>query len=253
MVISRPCSLALSFGEAGPCDFGIGEDDRGNRIRLEGNFVAGDGFDGGAAFMHRLVGQHGLSGYVADGVDGGIGGLALSVDFDESLLVDFDFRLVEAGDFGIRAASYGHQHAIEYLLFFFYVWTFEGYADAGLFVFERFDCGVGQDCGEKFFEALVQRENQVAIGSGEQARHHFYAGHLGAERRVDRAEFQSDVAAADYQQRFWNVGEVESAGRIHEARAVELEAGHDGGTRSGGDDDAVEGQILFGFFFPRLS
>src|SRR5580658_203369 len=134
--------FGLRFGEAGPCDFGIGEDDRGNRVRFEGNFVAGDGFDGGAAFVHRLVGQHRFAGYVADGVDHGIGGLALLVDFDESLLVDFDFRLIEAGDLGVRTASYRHQHAIEHLLFFFYGCAFEGYTDAGLFVLERFDGGI---------------------------------------------------------------------------------------------------------------
>ena len=213
--------FGLRFGEAGPRDFRIGEDDGGNRVWLEGDFVAGDGFDGGAAFVHGFVGEHRFAGDVADGVDGGVGGLALAVDFDESLLIDFDFCFVEAGDFGIGAASDGHQHAIEDLLFFFYVGAFEGDADAGLFVFERFDGGVEQDRGEEFFETLVQREDEVAVGSGEQAGEHFDAGHFGAEGGVDGAEFEPDVAAADDEQRFRNVGQIESAGGIHEARAVE--------------------------------
>src|SRR5271169_469220 len=181
--------FGLRFGEAGPSNFRIGEDDGGNRVRFEGDFVAGDGFDGGAAFVHGFVGQHRFAGDVADRVDGGVGGLALLVDFDESLLVDFHFRFVEAGDLGIRTASYRHQHTVEYLLCFFYVWTFKSYADTGLFVLERFDGGVQLDRGEEFFQALVEREHEVAIGSGEQAGHHFYASHFGAERGVDRAQF----------------------------------------------------------------
>ena len=71
--------------------------------------------------MHRLVREHRFARDVADGVDRGLGSLALLVDFDESLGVDFDFRFVEAGDFGIRPAADRHQHAVEDLLFFFYV------------------------------------------------------------------------------------------------------------------------------------
>src|ERR1035438_605845 len=189
--------LGLRFRQSRPRNFRIGEDNRGNRVRFESDFVSGDGFDGGPSLMHCFVGEHRFSGYVADGVDYGIRGLALLVDFDESLLVDFDFRLVEAGDLGIRPAANGHQHAVEDLLFFFYVWTIERYADSGLFVLERFDRGVQQDRGEKFFQAFVQREDQVAVGAGQQAGHHFYAGHFGAERRINRSQFQSDVAAAD--------------------------------------------------------
>ena len=103
-----PLFFGLGLGESGPGNFGIGEDDGGDGIGLEGNFVSGDGFDGGAAFMHCLVGEHGFSGDVADGVDGRLGGLALLVDFDESLGIDFDLRFVEAGDFGVGTAADGH-------------------------------------------------------------------------------------------------------------------------------------------------
>ena len=78
--------LRLRFGQAAPGDFGIGEDDRGNGVRLEGNFVSGDGFDGGAAFVRCFVRQHRLADHVADGVDGRIVGLQLLVHLDESAL-----------------------------------------------------------------------------------------------------------------------------------------------------------------------
>src|SRR5258708_35689150 len=120
--------LGLRFSQASPCDFGIGEHDRRNCVRLESNFVAGDVFHGGAAFMHCFVRQHRFAGYVADGVDRGFSGLALLVDFDEPLPVDFDFRLVEAGDLGIRPAYHRHHHASDYLPFFLSLWTFVTYA-----------------------------------------------------------------------------------------------------------------------------
>src|SRR5216684_9052736 len=134
--------LGLSFRQASPRDFRIGEDNRRNRIRFESDFVAGDCLNGRAALMHCLVGKHRFTRDVADGVDRGIGGLPLLVDFDESLLVDLDFRLIQAGDLGIRPAPHRHQHAVEYLLFFFYIWTFESYANASLLVLERLNRGV---------------------------------------------------------------------------------------------------------------
>ena len=146
-------------------------------------------------------------------------------------------------EFGRR--PHRHQHAVEDLLFFFYVRAIESDANASLLVLERFDRGIEQDRGEKFFQPLVQRQHQIAVGAGQQAGHHFDASHFAAERGVNRSQFQSDVAAADDEQRFRNVGQIECAGRIHQARAVELEARHDGRTRSGRDDDAVEGQVLF--------
>ena len=52
------------------------------------------------------------------------------------------------------------------------------------------------------------------------------AGHLddgdaAAERGVDAAQFEADIAAADDEQRLRDVGQVERAGRIHHARIVQ--------------------------------
>ncbi len=80
--------LRLRLGQTAPGNFGIGENHRGNCIGLEGNFVAGDGFGGGASFMRSLVRKHGLTDYIADGVDRGIVGLELLVDLDESALAE---------------------------------------------------------------------------------------------------------------------------------------------------------------------
>src|SRR5579863_7330652 len=93
--------LCLSLGESAPCDLGIGKNNSGDRVGFEGNFVSGDGFRGGASFVHGLVGQHGLAYYIADGVDRGIVGLKPLIYLDESALDDFYLSFFQAGDFGI--------------------------------------------------------------------------------------------------------------------------------------------------------
>ena len=70
--------------------------------------MSGDGFRGGASFVHGFVSQHGFSDHVSDGVDGGVVCLELFVYLDESARTDFDLTLVQAGDFGIRLASDRH-------------------------------------------------------------------------------------------------------------------------------------------------
>ena len=91
--------LGLRFRQSSPRDFRIGEHDRRNRIRFESNLVAGDGLNGRAALMHCLVRQHRLAGDVTDGIDRGIRGLPLLVDFDKSLFVDYDLRLIKPCNF----------------------------------------------------------------------------------------------------------------------------------------------------------
>ena len=78
-------ALGLGFGQPGPGDFRIGEDDGGNRLRLERGRLAGQRLDGHFAFVGRLVGQHRLAGHVADGQDVRIGRAALAIDDDEAL------------------------------------------------------------------------------------------------------------------------------------------------------------------------
>ena len=59
------------------------------------------------------MGEHGFAHHVADGVDGGVGGLQLFVHFDESAGVDFDLGVVEAGNFGVGPAANGNQDTVE--------------------------------------------------------------------------------------------------------------------------------------------
>jgi len=237
--------LRLRFGESAPGDFRIGEDDSGDSGWLEGDFVSGNGFDGGAAFVHRFVGEHGFADYIADGVDGRIGSLKLFVHFDETFGADFDLSLVEAGDFRVGLAADGDQDAVEELFLHSAILRFQRGANAGGFVLHRFDGGVEQDAGKHFFQALVERQDEVAIGAREQAGKHFYNSDAGSEGGVDGAEFETDISSADYEQSAGDIFEIQRAAGIHHARSVELERRNNCGAGAGRDNDAVEGETLF--------
>ena len=164
--------LRLGFGQAAPGDFRIGEDDGGDSVGLEGDFVSGDGFDGGASFVRGFVGEHGFADYIADGVDSGVVGLQLFVYLDESALADFDLSLFQAGDFGVGLASDRNQNFVEELFAFFYFGAVEGDADSVGFFFHGGDGRVEQDGIENLFHALMQGKNEIAICSGQEAGEH---------------------------------------------------------------------------------
>ena len=91
----------------------------------------------------------------------------------------------------------------------------------------------------------MQRQNEIAVGAGQQAGQHFHDGDASAERGIDRAEFEADVSAANNQQAPGDVFEIERAGGIHQARRIEFEGRNNSRARTGGDNDAIEGQRFF--------
>ena len=81
--------LRLGLGQSAPGDFGIGEDDGGNRQVVERGRLTRQRLDGHVRLARRLVGEHRFAGDVSDGQNVGIGRASLWIDFDEALLVDF--------------------------------------------------------------------------------------------------------------------------------------------------------------------
>src|SRR5205814_7308036 len=62
-----------------------------------------------------FVGEHRLSRDVANGVDAGLGGPPLEVDFDEAARVDLNLGFVQAGNARIRLTPYRHEDLVENL------------------------------------------------------------------------------------------------------------------------------------------
>src|SRR6185436_2400801 len=72
---------------------------------------------------------------------------------------------------------------------------------------------------------------------------HLDDGDLAAERGVDGAKLEADVAAADHEQRLRDVGQLEARGRVHHPRAVERERRYARRARPGGQDAVLELQL----------
>ena len=128
---------------------------------------------------------------------------------------------VETGNARVGPPADGHQHAIEDLLARDVFAAFKRHADPAGLGLHLHDARIQQHGLHRLPDALGQHVNQVAIGAGQEAARHFDDRDGAAERRVDRAELEADVAAADDQQRLRDVGQVERRGRIHHARVVQ--------------------------------
>src|SRR5579864_1284155 len=151
--------LSSSLGQTAPGNFRISENDGGNRVGLECNLVAGDGFNGDTSLVRRLMSQHGLAHDVADGIDGRIVRLQLFVDLNEAAGPNPNLSLLQTRNFRIWLAADRDQHSIEYLLTLFDLRSLEGCPDSSGFLLERSDCGVEQDPLKHFFQPLLQRKN----------------------------------------------------------------------------------------------
>ena len=101
--------------------------------------------------------------------------------------------------------------------------------------------------------ALGNNCREIAIGAGQQAIGHLDHGHFRAERRVHRAELQTDIAAADDEQTIRHVRQLERRCRIEHLRAVDRHVRHRRRPRSGGDDDVVGLDLLFAAGVSTLS
>ena len=88
----------------------------------------------------------------------------------------------------------------------------ECHPDPILLVSDLNDLRVQHDLREECLDALLQHGYEIAIGAGQQSSRHFDNGHLAAERRVHGAELEADVAAANDEQRFRDVGDLQSRG-----------------------------------------
>ena len=89
----------------------------------------------------------------------------------------------------------------------------------------------------------MQDGNEVAVGTGEQARRHFDHRHLAAERRVDRAQLEADVAAANHEQRFRHVRQIEAPTSNPSSAGCRSTGSGSRRVRAGREDAVLERQL----------
>ena len=154
----------------------------------------------------------------------------------------FDFRLFEAQVAAVGAAADRDQHAVE--VCFGSTPSPSSSAVIPAFAGGEFgDLRVEMDRGERLVQPRLERPDQIAVGSRQQAGRHFDDGHLRTQGRVNRSHLEADVAAADDQQTRRNVGQVEGPGGIHHARIADREDRRHHGGRTGRDDRLAEGEL----------
>ena len=189
----------LRFGQARPRQLRIGEHDRRNRARRERDVLPRHHFDRDAPLVRRLVREHRLADDVADREDRRLVRAALLVDHDEAALIDLHVRALQPGNFRVRPAADRDQDAIEQLLRRV-GFALEGHADPVGFRLHLHDLRLQQHALHRLRHALGENVDEVAVGAGQQPRRHLHDGDGAAERGVDGAELEADVAAADDEQ-----------------------------------------------------
>ena len=91
----------------------------------------------------------------------------------------------------------------------------------------------------------------LAVEAGQNVIEKLDDGDLGAEAAPHRAELHADDAGTDHEQLLRHLGQIERAGRGHDAFLVDVDAGKPRHIRAGGDDD-VFGLKRLGLAVGRL-
>ena len=95
------------------------------------------------------------------------------------------------------------------------------------------------DLDAHLLELALDDGDAVLVHRREDARQRLDDGDLGAELRVDHAELEADVAAADHDHALRDVVERERAGRVDDALLIDLEAGDLDRPRAGREHDVL--------------
>ncbi len=90
----------------------------------------------------------------------------------------------------------------------------------------------------------VKLLGDLAVDARQNVIEEFDDRHLGAEPPPHRAELEPDDAGADDEELLRHVGELERAGRGHDALFVDVDAGQPRHVGPGGDDDVLGLQRL---------
>ena len=219
----------------------------GNRPRLVGHLVAGDGFDGDLGLVGRLVREHRLAGDVADRVERRLGGASLRVDADEALRVD-----LRPSCFSSRGRWPFGRRPIDTSTF---SKTFSLVVPSPRFEVDRHAVGRPRSSwrpscssitvSQIVVDALGQDLDEIAIGAGQQARQHLDDRDLRcrARRRPSRARGRCSrrrSRAATSARSCRSSAVVESSRRLGADRQIRQRRR----PRAGGEDADVEGDRL---------
>jgi concentrative nucleoside transporter, CNT family len=196
LLIGGTLRLGIALGQTAPGDLGVGEYYRRDGPRSELRWLPEDRFDNHLGLGGRLVSQAGLAADVADRQDVRDRSAPLRIDLDVTALIELHPRLLQAESHAIGPSADRHEHAVVGLLGG-HVFPFKGRENT---LFARLDAGdlrVQVDRLEVLPQAILHRLDQVAVHGRQEAVGELDDSDLRAEGRIDGADLQPDVAAAD--------------------------------------------------------
>jgi hypothetical protein len=198
-----------------------------------------------AGWPASLVGQHRLARHVADGEDVRVGRAPLRIDGDEPLAVHFRLGILQAQAVAVGAAADRQQDAAEAFDLRFSV-RLEGRFDGIVLIGQAEQLGAEMDGGELPLDSFLQGPDEVAVGARQQPVGQLDDRHAAAQGGVDGAHFQADIAAADHQQRFGHVGQLQRGSGIHYPRRGQVETNGPHRPGTAGQDAMLEADTIIG-------
>ena len=234
--------LGFGLGEPDPGDLRVGVRDRGDHASVEGTLFTGDHLGGDLALVGRFVGQHRLTDDVTDREDVWLRGAHLPIDRQESVRIDGQSCRLGTDARPVRSSADRHQHPIVDLRRRC-ARAAEAHAQPLGQRLDALHLHAEQDLLVTLTQTLLERFDEVGVGTRHQLVHQFDHAHLAAERVVDAAHLEPDDPTADHQKPLRDVLKLERGSRVHHPRIVRQER-QPHGLRTGCDDAMVEADAL---------
>ena len=233
----------LAFGPPERTNFGAGVDAGGDLADI---VSAGDPLDqvsrGVSSLSVSGAGQRRGTDQVADGVDVRNGSLEVLIDLEIATAVAFDSERLETHSLGIAGASVGPQQDVGLQLF-------AGFEEEDDAIVARFDplgdfmvtnqhAPFAEVIAEGIGDFIVEKIEKLVAGVDEIDLHSQVAKHRGVFAANDTGSVNGD--------RLRGLAEFEDGVAVEDSRVGEIHIGWSVGAGSGGEDEGVGGEDLFG-------
>jgi len=198
------------------------------------------------------MGQEGAAGDVADGIDGGVGGLLFFIDVNEPLVVERNLGVFQPQVVRIGRAANRHQHPI---VKFLPLLAVQLKLDFDLLAARRHFAhpGLEADFLEQLLRVGDDRPRQVRVRSRQNRVQRFHQHDLAAERGIDGAQLHPNVAATNDQQLLRDFFNFQRLGGGHDPGVAKVESLGHGGYRPNRHNGmlVIDELLSFGGFNPE--
>ncbi len=231
--------LGLRFGQADGRDLRLAISAARDQVLLHRmRMQALDRLDTDHAFMLRLVRQHRRACNVADGIDAGHIGLAMTVDHHTAAVgLDAELLQPEALDVADHADGGDHPLDLDGLRLALAIVERRHHA-VGLFL-KLGHLGAAEDLDALLLERLAGERRDLGVLDRQHLRQHLDHRHLRTHGAVERRELDADRAGADHQQRLRHLLRHHRLEIGPDQLLVRLKAREHPRPRAGGQDDVL--------------